>query len=317
MYNVEKERVIIKNSSNKMSSSDVNEATATLKGMLGIGSNTPSKKSETVASLVKEEPSFKVKEEQPSNKKKKNKKPKKKKQNVSPKENKPNVQTNSTEGSEKFAWSAFQASPDASSLPIPAFSLATTKPTVDVSGLTTSVPEERSDIADTSRSKDSVVEEKIVEEPPVQEEEAALVSKTGINLAALAASPPSHTSINSTPRHTTPSQVTYEPPIHHHAPHYPQPPHLMTIQVQVPPVLMPGRQMVVTSPMGYPVQVTVPEGVPAGMVIPVNVPAYRHPAPHMMPGPAPPPHMMPPGPGPPPHMRPGPYPPYGYHPPPS
>jgi hypothetical protein len=335
MY-VEKERVINKNSSIKMSSSDVNvkEATAALKGMLGIGSNTPSKKSETVASPVSEEPSSKVEAGQSSKKKKKNQRPKKTKQSVPKTENKPSQQMTPTEGSEKFAWSAFQAPPDASSLPIPAFSPAITRPTVDVSGLTTSVPEERSDIADTTRTGDAVVEEKTVDEPLVQEEEEeeeekALVSNTGINLAALAASPPSHTSTNPTPLHTMPSQdAAYEPPIHRHVPHYPQPPHFMTIQVQVPPVLMPGRQMVVASPMGYHVQVTVPEGVPPGMVIPVHVPAYGHPPPHMMPGPRPPPHMMPPGPAPPshmmppgpataPHMRPGPYPPHGFHPRPS
>jgi hypothetical protein len=339
MY-VEKQRVIIKNSSNTMSSSDVNEATAALKGMLGIGSssNTPSKKSVTVtvASPVCEEPSSKAKAGQSSKKKKKNQRPKKTKQKarVPSKEDKPSpqTQTTSTEGSENFAWSAFQASPDASSLPIPAFSPAITEPepTVDVSASTTSVPvtEERSDIADdTTRTRDAVVEEKTVDEPPVQEEEQeeeALVSNTGINLAALTASPPSHTATNPTPRHTALSQAAaYEQPVHHHhAPHYPQPPHFMTIQVQVPPVLMPGRQMVVASPMGYPVQVTVPEGVPPGMVIPVHVPAYGHPGPHMMPGTRPPPHMMPPGPAPPPHMMPGPataphmrpYPPHGYHP---
>ena len=46
----------------------------------------------------------------------------------------------------------------------------------------------------------------------------------------------------------------------------------VTIQVQVPPTLLPNRQMVVVSPMGYPVQVRVPDGVPPGMVIPVHVP---------------------------------------------
>lgn len=66
----------------------------------------------------------------------------------------------------------------------------------------------------------------------------------------------------------------------------PPPPGYVTIQVQVPAVLMPGRQMIVTSPSGYPVQVVVPEGIPPGMIIPVHVPA------------GPPMHLMPP---PPPH----------------
>ena len=58
------------------------------------------------------------------------------------------------------------------------------------------------------------------------------------------------------------------------------PPGYMTIQVQVPPHLMPERLMIVHTPAGYPVQVIVPEGVPPGMIIPVLVPAA--PA-HMMP----------------------------------
>ncbi len=48
-----------------------------------------------------------------------------------------------------------------------------------------------------------------------------------------------------------------------------------TIQVQVPPVLMPGRRMIVpASPMtgGYPIPVVVPEGVVPGMFIPVSIP---------------------------------------------
>jgi hypothetical protein len=56
----------------------------------------------------------------------------------------------------------------------------------------------------------------------------------------------------------------------------------VTIQVQVPPVLMPGRQMIVTSPAGYPVQIVVPEGYQAGMIIPVFVPAAP-PMQHMLP----------------------------------
>jgi hypothetical protein len=65
----------------------------------------------------------------------------------------------------------------------------------------------------------------------------------------------------------------------------PPPPGYVTIQVQVPPVLIPGRQMIVTSPAGYPVQVVVPDGIPPGMIIPVHVPAG--PPMHMMPPPHP------------------------------
>ena len=53
------------------------------------------------------------------------------------------------------------------------------------------------------------------------------------------------------------------------------PPPFVTIQVQVPPVLMPGRTMVIpASPMTgeYPVNIVLPEGVTSGMVIPVSIP---------------------------------------------
>lgn len=81
------------------------------------------------------------------------------------------------------------------------------------------------------------------------------------------------------PNYPPPSmQMTPPPPP-------PPPPGYITIQVQVPPVLMPGRQMIVTSPAGYPVQVVVPEGIPPGMIIPVHVPAG--PPMHMMPPPHP------------------------------
>jgi len=55
----------------------------------------------------------------------------------------------------------------------------------------------------------------------------------------------------------------------------------MTIQVQVPMNLLPGRQMYVNTPAGFPVQIVVPQGIPPGMFIPVHIPA-------------PPMHMMPP-----------------------
>lgn len=55
---------------------------------------------------------------------------------------------------------------------------------------------------------------------------------------------------------------------HHHM--MPQP--YMTIQVQVPAQLLPGRQMVVPAAPGYNIPVIVPEGVQAGMVIPVTIP---------------------------------------------
>ena len=60
---------------------------------------------------------------------------------------------------------------------------------------------------------------------------------------------------------------------HHHMMHQPY----LTIQVQVPAQLLPGRQMVVPAAPGYNIPVIVPEGVQAGMVIPVTIPnIYAH-----------------------------------------
>lgn len=59
---------------------------------------------------------------------------------------------------------------------------------------------------------------------------------------------------------------------------YPLHPHAMmhqpyiTLQVQVPSALLPGRQMMVPTSPGYNVPVVVPEGVQPGMVIPVTIP---------------------------------------------
>lgn len=67
-----------------------------------------------------------------------------------------------------------------------------------------------------------------------------------------------------------------------HLPMHQDMPHHATIYVQVPPVLLPGRQMMVqTPPNGFPVPVVVPENIKPGMVIPVNIPA-----------PPPPPHYF-------------------------
>lgn len=267
------------------------------------------------------------------NKSKKNSKDSKEKD-----KNKSNVSTNnknlasiaSTQPGPNFAWSAFQSSPDASKLPIPAFSPANNKNLVEVddeaaqqqalSSLlpvapnnTTEIPPslpydlsnaphaeelEEQQIAQAERHTAERVEEGKVKE----EDEAAPASHTGINLAALASSKtntpasatasPSDVSIQQQTQHlppypprgpNLPPQYQHHlgnpygghPMQHHQQTHaYPPPPPqgFVTIQVQVPPVLMPGRQMVVTSPAGYPVRVVVPEGIPPGMVIPVHVP---------------------------------------------
>jgi len=65
---------------------------------------------------------------------------------------------------------------------------------------------------------------------------------------------------------------------HSHAPQY------VTIQVQVPPVLLPGRQMMVSAVPGYSVPIVVPEGIHPGMILPVTIPAHP-PSPGQLGGP--------------------------------
>jgi len=251
-----------------------------------------------------------------------------------------------------FAWSKFQSSPDASALPIPAFSPANPKDLIAISdaaaeqhamssllpvsvgtaGSTAVVPTAPGpNLENAPRAEDleneaiaaakEKVDEKTGETTEAETEKVPPPSKTGINLAALT-SAKSDTGGTGNPSSAktaggtavpsaTPSgipnqqqqqqyyyqqqhaqQMNQHPYQHHHPnpayhhypmnqPYHPPPPGYATIHVQVPPTLMPGRQMVVQSPAGYPVQVQVPEGIPPGMVIPVHVPA--HPPMHMMP----------------------------------
>lgn len=306
-----------KSSGIKMSSSDdVNEATAALKGMLGIGSPIVESSTSTV-------PEKKEQEEEPPEKpkKKKQNKKKKKKDNTPKKQQQQDGGSNKKKGAkgkqdtaEKFAWSAFQASPDASSLPLPAFS-PPTKSKRSLNRETASalsdappiVPETNrgEELATTSSNaegaKDEVDDKNVVETEKTDDDttpeietkskdpgtvDETPVSSTGINLAALASPAQSSQTAPSTPSAThQPDPNIPQVPYPNNA--YQQPPPLppvynnaspqaqvqfVTIQVQVPPGLLPGRQMVVASPMGYPVHVRVPEGVPPGAVIPVHVP---------------------------------------------
>jgi len=89
-------------------------------------------------------------------------------------------------------------------------------------------------------------------------------------------------------------------PQHHPPPYHPMPPNIRpsftTVQVRVPPSLLPNNMMIVEG-----MQIQVPPGVPPGAIIPVNIPIpnpqhfYGHPPPHHNPnyhGP-PYPHMHP------------------------
>jgi len=320
---------------------EVNEATAALKGMLGIGNTQPVADSPTETTTT-DPPKQGDDSPQGSAQSSKKKKTSKKKKKTSEQQNKQQQEGNddskkdrsnsnkkskqkkkkNEKQSPNFAWSAFQSSPDASKLPIPEFSSPTTsgKKTVSVEDKeaivsvplnpahTTTVTEQSAtdvkantstDFTEGTTSPDTTTPE----EDPRSE---APVSKTGINLAVLASIPPAPKQEHVTktvPPQSVPGQVmqgnhpmpfSAPPPMstfqQHHHPGYsgPQhygpmpPPGFVTIQVQVPPVLMPGRQMVVTSPAGYPVQVAVPDNIPPGAIIPVHVPA------------GPPMHMMPP-----------------------
>jgi hypothetical protein len=353
--------------SNKMDQ-EVNDATAALKGMLGIGgaaAAVPVPPTTPAAAAKKEDkgntaPSPTNVEGKSAKKKRNNNNSNKKKGNKakggalnegqagSNDEEQKGKQTIGNEGgntanqtksaskknqkkknnnktSENFAWSAFQSSPDASKLPIPAFLPSpadTDRTVVSVDGkgplpevvpmnsyspvpkgtnvpvaAPAPVPEVEGTEASEKEPQDATPE------PPV--------SKTGINLAALSANPPPQSEApaqmnspttpymqrsNMMPQHspgqynTPPMPPRYPQPNysnphqqqqqHHYPP--PPPPGYVTVQVQVPPVLMPGRQMVVTSPAGYPVQVIVPDGIPPGFILPVHVPVGP---PHMMPPP--------------------------------
>lgn len=223
---------------------------------------------------------------------------------------------NENKTSENFAWSAFQSSPDASKLPIPAFlpspadadrtvvSVDGDGPLPQVMSMNVHSPGPRETNVPVAAPVPQAEAETTIEKEPQIATPEAPVSKTGINLAALTANPPtqSEAPVNSpsTPYsmqrsnmmpQNSPGQYN-SPPMpprypytnysnqHHYPP--PPPPGYVTVQVQVPSVLMPGRQMVVTSPAGYPVQVIVPDGIPPGFILPVHVPAGP---PHMMPPP--------------------------------
>jgi hypothetical protein len=112
------------------------------------------------------------------------------------------------------------------------------------------------------------------------------------------------TAVKNTPSKSVPTQsLQYQPqqaymqsPLpfghsHFHGPMSPQP-SFVSIQVQVPPNLLPGRRMMVhTNPSQPPFTVVVPEGIQPGMFMPVTVPMHMYNMGPMMS----PPHSMHPG----------------------
>jgi len=274
-----------------------NDATAALKGMLGLsigsggqGLDPSSAPTSSPPPKEKKKKSKKGKKPQPNNGNANNKTPKSKQQT------KKKGKQNKDSAPENFAWSAFQSSPDASKLPIPAFSPAKdSKPVVNSQlqsllasnamqpNIAAAAPPE---LENAPRAED--LEERLIQQskqdkkqqqssPPRPEPP---VSSTGINLAA-------KMNITQTPAKAPqiqPSTPNAMPPM----PPPPMPPHMppagyITLQVQVPPGLGANRALYVNTPSGYPIQVTVPPNVPPGAVLPVHVPMV-------------PPHMQPPRP---------------------
>ena len=71
-------------------------------------------------------------------------------------------------------------------------------------------------------------------------------------------------------------------PFPFHPMYQPHPPPFTTIQVQVPPVLLPGNQMILpASPLtgGYPFPITLPEHAQPGMIVPITIPLASPPFP--------------------------------------
>jgi hypothetical protein len=302
-----------------MSDPSVNEATAALKGLLGIGGGS------VVQTPIKDD-TGKTKGPK-KGKGGKQETPKRNKQADRSQSNPKSANSRGAKTKEKkppqaenFAWSAFQSSPDPSSLPIPAFMAPANSLNIDESttqldsnklpSVLTGLGEQQTEpppieLMNAPRAEDLEAQqiasaEKATETPKTVElqpetpkkekpepEEEKQNSASGINLAALAASPAQPHSapsprnpgtslppqLFSSPQPQFSSPGPYRTPPQPQSPYLPPSPSYVTIQVQVPPVLGPDRRMVVHSPAGYPVQILVPEGVPPGMVIPVHVPA--------------------------------------------
>ena len=308
------------------------DATAALKGMLGIAASDPGadqtpekprsknnknkkksqekKKAPQPASTASshsqpEEPP----ENQPTSSDKKKKKRKKKNNKKEPPQ--PPQDAN-------YAWSAFQSSPDASKLPIPAFS----SPTADKKA-TVQLPPPDAPVPDTPELLGQIVSPKEKSNSNLSKNDAGVLKETqedtkkengsnsngkgGVNLAAALANLSVHSSPDPpTTNQPSPARRTHPYPYNHPPqPHFspqsttigaypmynnnhaqPQtqlpPPGHITVTVVVPPILPPNRMMVVPSPAGYPVQIYVPPTIPPHSTIPVHVPIQPM---HMMPPP--------------------------------
>lgn len=340
------ENLIMTPTTNSQQDDDVKEAMAALKGLLGLGGGDSTLAAAAAGTNKTEETQdtspTPAEKQQKSLPPKHNKKRNKKKQNAnavdnnnsvskSKKQGAPSQTTDSSKrdkkgknkkksGPENYAWSAFQSSPDASKLPLPAFSPAVQQKESVTTTKTVESPEVVVSESNASEEEASKIKGEVSQQQFLGETElTTTVSKTGVNLAAALAQknndPPSpldstpmtpSTSGNvahqplpggnfsfpmqssTYPNSNSPSLNPHRPPmpmLHPDAYGPPPPPGYVTIHVQVPAVLLPGNTMIVTSPYGYPVPVVVPEGIPPHSIIPVHVPA----PPHLMHHPPPPP----------------------------
>lgn len=330
-----------------MKNDDVLEATAALKGMLGIGNGGDRIKDPKDRTNNSASPNQNMNKEVKKSSKKKTKKKKtsllknsndeisdknqnqqgnrrnKSKKNSSEGHNTPpNTQTSKAKKKENsnFAWSAFQSPPDASSLPLPAFSGAdlfskvsnsrkdepheekTENLSLPLNAVIKSAEQFENEIISAAEAKAGAKknEEDCQDADNSRDEDNDVTkeseSETGVNLAAIASSSLAKKDNNSTERKDSfpsllnpsktsrlgldniqpKSQQIYNNGFlrpQHHQQQFSQQHQIVTIQVQVPPVLLAGRQMMVHTPAGYPIPVVVPENVQPGMIIPVNVPA--------------------------------------------
>jgi hypothetical protein len=272
---------------------DVKEATAALKGLLGLGTassqSTPSPSARPAESLTEALPSIDAPKQQ---KKKKNKK-KKPASAVSatddmstPPSNSSNAaavvsnssakvkskhhpsKKNKKKESENYSLSAFQSSPDASKLPTPSF-LSSPPAAVGKSSVTTSASTPSpngSHVVSIPEAGELDVQLPVANETKIVDTAGAdslhlnettkeePVSTTGVNLAAaIAAEQPSV------------SPPMYAPQ-HYNAPMYPPPPqHHPMYHNPMPPQPMPPQHAMYGTPPGY---VTIPVQVPPHLIMP-------------------------------------------------
>jgi hypothetical protein len=281
------------NSSMKSSSEehDVKEATAALKGLLGLGTassqSTPSPPDRPAESQAEALPL----NDAPKQQKKKRSKKKKPASSVAPPEvgstppsNNSNAaavvsqsnakvksknhpsKKNKKKESENYSLSAFQSSPDASKLPMPSF-LSSPPAAAGKSSVTTSASTPSpngSHVASIPETGEPDVQVPLANEVktvdtaktfhPTETAKEEPVSATGVNLAAaIAAEQPSA----SPPMYAPPGNngPMYPPPPHHH-PMYHNP---------MPPQPMPPQHAMYGTPPGY---MTIPVQVPPHLIMP-------------------------------------------------